>query len=150
MMSDHDLLELVAKAASIKLAAWNDGDEPYSSGIGFILPSNGMWNPLANDSDALRLAVALGIEFRFRIDQGECVVAEQSKSLASSFRSHPQPVIVNYVPEHMFSSSYAPDRSHADYLTNIRGLERGVAAATRRAIVLAAATLVKEGSESNG
>ena len=64
-MTDRELLELAAKAAGIALADWNDGAEPYSSGIGFILPSNRMWNPLTDDGDALRLAVALGIDIEF-------------------------------------------------------------------------------------
>ena len=41
---------------------WNDGGEPYSGGIGFILPSGRVWNPLADDGDALRLAVKLRID----------------------------------------------------------------------------------------
>ena len=60
-MTDRELLELAAKSAGIALADWNDGAEPYSSGIGFILPSNRMWNPLTDDGDALRLAVDLGL-----------------------------------------------------------------------------------------
>jgi len=60
-MTDRELLELAAKAAGIALADWNDGAEPYSSGIGFVLPSNRMWNPLTDDGDALRLAVKLNL-----------------------------------------------------------------------------------------
>jgi hypothetical protein len=61
-MDDRTLLTLAAKAAGIELSHWNDGQEPYSSGLGFILPCNRMWNPLADDGDALRMAVKLGLK----------------------------------------------------------------------------------------
>lgn len=61
MRTDRELLELAAKAAGIETAYWNDGQEPYSSGLGFILPSNRLWNPLTDDGDALRLAVKRSI-----------------------------------------------------------------------------------------
>lgn len=60
-MNDRELLELAAKAAGIETTFWNDGQEPYSSGEGFIPPSNRLWNPLTDDGDALRLAVKLNI-----------------------------------------------------------------------------------------
>ena len=63
-MTDRELLELAAKAAGVAALGWNDGGEPYSSGIGFILPSGRVWNPLADDGDALRLAVKLYIGIR--------------------------------------------------------------------------------------
>jgi hypothetical protein len=63
-VSDKEMLALAAKAAGIELTHWNDGQEPYSSGSGFILVSNKLWNPLTDDGDALRLAVKLEIEVR--------------------------------------------------------------------------------------
>lgn len=48
-MTDRKLLELAAKATGIK-AYWN----PYANGV--------QWNPLADDGDALRLAVELKID----------------------------------------------------------------------------------------
>lgn len=60
-MDDRALLELAAKAAGIETAFWNDGQEVHSSGEGFILPSNRLWNPLTDDGDALRLAVKLAL-----------------------------------------------------------------------------------------
>lgn len=60
-MTDRELLEAAAKAARIETLAWNEGLEAYSSGEGFILPSNYLWNPLTDDDDALRLAVSLRI-----------------------------------------------------------------------------------------
>lgn len=56
---EHELLTLAAKAGGIPTTCWNDGTEPYSSGVGFIV-ENRIWNPLTNDGDALRLAVKLG------------------------------------------------------------------------------------------
>ena len=67
-MNDRTLLELAAKAAGVELSHWNDGQEPYSSGLGFILPNNRMWNPLTDDGDRYRLAQRLGIS----IDYEDC------------------------------------------------------------------------------
>ena len=53
-MSDRELLELAAKAAGIRINYWvydNDDDSPS------VLESGGIWNPLTDDGDALRLAV---------------------------------------------------------------------------------------------
>lgn len=55
----RDLLELAAKAIGLPLVSWNDGGEPYSSGHGFILEDNRLWNPLLDDGDSLRLQLAL-------------------------------------------------------------------------------------------
>ena len=63
-MTDRELLELAAKAAGIALSHWNDGLEPYSSGEGYVLLDNRLWNPLLYDGNALRLLVLLGIEIR--------------------------------------------------------------------------------------
>lgn len=53
-MTDRELLELAAKAAGMKLAWPDDGEDdgPY---IDVWEP----WNPLTDDGDALRLAVKL-------------------------------------------------------------------------------------------
>ena len=75
MTSDRELLTLAAKAAGIEVAYWNDGSEPYSSGEGFILASNRIWNPLTYDGDALRLAVKLKIDFYTGDDDGEAAYA---------------------------------------------------------------------------
>ena len=65
-MTDRELLELAAMAAGIALSHWNDGLEPYSSGEGYVLLDNRLWNPLLDDGNALRLAVKLRID----IDHG--------------------------------------------------------------------------------
>jgi hypothetical protein len=58
---DRELLELAAKAAGIE-AAWSDGEGLVcrnDAGYRFF------WNPLADDGDALRLAVKLKLETEF-------------------------------------------------------------------------------------
>ena len=55
MMNDKELLELAAKAAGYRLANTKPGYPLYvENGIG-------IWNPLTDDGDALRLAVKLHI-----------------------------------------------------------------------------------------
>ncbi|HEV6964615.1 hypothetical protein [Roseateles sp.] len=65
MKTDRELLELAARAAAMELwegpeGAWRDVE--YVRGL---LLSCGceLWNPLADDGDALRLAVKLGLSF---------------------------------------------------------------------------------------
>lgn len=55
-MSDEKQLELAAKAAGLEF--WTHGD-----GGTYIGNPMRRWNPLADDGDALRLAVQLNIEF---------------------------------------------------------------------------------------
>jgi hypothetical protein len=60
-MTDRELLELAANAAGLHVKGWI-GDKlsyfnPVNDHSGF-----GDWNPLADDGDALRLAVKLRIE----------------------------------------------------------------------------------------
>ena len=59
-MSDRELLEMAAKAAGIKVKGIYEDEDTLQ-----IKPGPGMpparWNPLADDGDALRLAVKLRI-----------------------------------------------------------------------------------------
>lgn len=60
--SDIELLRLAAKAAGlapIEDERWEDGRRRL-----FLLEEGREWNPLADDGDALRLAVKLGLEIR--------------------------------------------------------------------------------------
>ena len=57
MTNDRELLELAAKAAGI-----GGGYHDATTGIG-IHWERGVWNPLTDDGDALRLAVKLGLVF---------------------------------------------------------------------------------------
>ena len=57
-MTDHELLELAAKAAGIEIMDWYG--ERFSCRNRFETELFA-WNPLTNDGDALRLAVKLGL-----------------------------------------------------------------------------------------
>ena len=115
-MTDRELLELAAKAAGL----WEDTfmlddewqpiwDEPH----GFLLGwGEGIWNPLTDDGDALRLAVKSGLSFdRYFTGYDEVVCGD--------FRRTPLVIC----PEPVNDDPYA---------------------ATRRAIVRAAAEIGKE------
>lgn len=61
-MTDRELLELAAKAASIE-----QGEDRTECGISTTLPDGrhghlSRWNPLESDGDALRLAAAIGMD----------------------------------------------------------------------------------------
>ena len=58
-MSDKELLELAAKAAGIT-GEWCDCADCIA-GILTLGVDRGVWNPLTDDGDALRLAVKLGM-----------------------------------------------------------------------------------------
>lgn len=64
-MNDRELLEMAAKAAGIRGRFTEnhpeDGAPCYSSGINVGQRVQILWNPLTDDRDALRLAVALGM-----------------------------------------------------------------------------------------
>jgi hypothetical protein len=73
-MTDRELLKLAAKAAGYNMAKVLDGYPMYMEGYG-------IWNPLTDDGDALRLAVkpkvehgVISISVLFRSAQGlKCV-----------------------------------------------------------------------------
>ena len=72
MSTDRELLELAAKAAGIAL----DGECPHG---GFWVWDDEHlhhlpWNPLADDGDALRLAVKLDIQVHYSDFTGEALV----------------------------------------------------------------------------
>ena len=74
-MTDKELLELAAKAAGIEpeWREWRTGRIAefqvikYTKREGFWL-NNEQWNPLANDGDALRLAVDLDLRIKIQSD----------------------------------------------------------------------------------
>ena len=80
MSTDRELLEFAAKAAGIAVD-WRKGVDClcYSGS-----PYNEAWNPLEDDGDALRLAVSLGISITpypiYRSDARHAVVAKQRRS----------------------------------------------------------------------
>jgi hypothetical protein len=59
-MDDRTLLELAAKAAGYSVRAVS-GYEQGGTVSFYMEPSQLYWNPIADDGDALRLAVKLGI-----------------------------------------------------------------------------------------
>ena len=69
-MTDRELLELAAKAAGIQLVWHNFSNIPS---LFTWLSSDEMWNPLADDGDALRLAVSLRIDVHY----GDSVVVAE-------------------------------------------------------------------------
>ena len=71
-MTDRELLELAAKAAGIEVlrSRLNDplcGDMLVTKSSRNTYHKNGPWNPLADDGDALRLAVKLGIDISMSV-----------------------------------------------------------------------------------
>jgi hypothetical protein len=83
-VSDRELLELAAKAAGVELYE--------SSGAGIRLKGIlGLWNPLTNDGDALRLAVELGIGISFGIQDGRVVASGSDSYLGELERVTPDP-----------------------------------------------------------
>lgn len=72
-MTDRFLLELAAKAAGL-IVEWNDDLDEWQMdyGIGFAE----CWNPLEDDGDALRLAVALRLDISPQPD-GKVEVSNQ-------------------------------------------------------------------------
>ena len=141
-MTNRELLELAVKAAGVAVHHWSYADCPdcpdavpvLTDGINTEIV---VWNPLADDGDALRLAVALNIEYVF---QSICIVVAKVSRIGGSIFDKRHSATVDYVPEEMFASSYGPDISHANYLVST-GMIRGKAPAVRLAIVRAAAEI---------
>ena len=57
-MTDRELLELAAKAAGMHNPCYMEINQNKGINRG---PTESLWNPLADDGDALRLAVKLGL-----------------------------------------------------------------------------------------
>ena len=69
MRTDRELLELAAKAVGIcESLEWFEKENC------FVL-DNVVWNPIADDGDALRLAVTLNIDFYSGNDEGAATFA---------------------------------------------------------------------------
>lgn len=116
-MTDRELLEAAAKAAGIGIEPCTCSDPRWpfrTSKAG----RSGHWNPLEDDGDALRLAVELRLELHIW-DDGE---------LASAAKTMPD----GGDPPSEDGSLWSSADAHAS---------GGLAAATRRAIVRAAAEI---------
>jgi hypothetical protein len=84
MTTDKELLTLAAKASEMLTIRWNDGAEPYSSGEGFILHNNRIWNPLTDDGDALRLAAKLNLCIEINATHTRCFLNGVYKPISLS------------------------------------------------------------------
>lgn len=114
MESDRELLELAAKAAGIELLEWT-GSEDLLLPNRFWAPSaQCYWNPLIDDGDALRLAVKLELD------------------------------IVRFAGHAVEATGRSPTYgTPGEYLAVRQKLDGDAYAATRRAIVRAAAEIGK-------
>ena len=114
-MTDRELLELAAKAAG---AVWIDPTFPYDE-FGRMMLDFGKgvteWNPLEDDGDALRLAVKLKIDLLFTLEDIEAIA-----------KYHTVP---------------GGDEMLSPWACEKRGDKQDTYAATRRAIVRAAAEI---------
>jgi hypothetical protein len=83
-MADRELLELAAKAAGIQL--WHE--DVFTNGLTQKVSKNGVlrWNPLTDDGDALRLAVAL--DMIFQVAGGMTTIARVFSAHVSVFELH--------------------------------------------------------------
>ena len=123
-MSDRELLEFAAKAAGIHVPTKKDYPWAYidESGIFRDISCAGdgtrmsRWNPLTDDGDAFRLMVKLGETGFFRLNFGAGAVSAENPAV--------KPLPILYACEDME--------------------ELGGAAATRRAIVRAAAEIGRQ------
>jgi hypothetical protein len=87
-VSDRELLELAAKAAGIRINYWvydNDDDSPS------VLESGGIWNPLTDDGDALRLAVKLGLTIAQLMTNREVEVNDYDETVFVNEFHEPDP-----------------------------------------------------------
>jgi hypothetical protein len=76
-MNDRELLEAAAKAAGIVERIeenWSEGELPY------FHTSTGLWRPLEDDGDALRLAVMLNLRIwpNFNGSHADCFRDDQN------------------------------------------------------------------------
>jgi hypothetical protein len=87
-VSNRELLELAAKAAGIRINYWvydNDDDSPS------VLESGGIWNPLTDDGDALRLAVKLGLTVSQLMNNREVEVNDYDETVFVNEFHEPDP-----------------------------------------------------------
>lgn len=75
MMDDRELLELAAKACGYHYEWLNHTNKPATLRVAFY-PSSGVfdcmdWNPIKDDSQALRLAVKLGLILETGLNSGK-------------------------------------------------------------------------------
>lgn len=123
-MTDRELLELAAKAAGFggeHGTTWTESEYPKGSGKNGALwnyvghgDTAKLWNPLEDDGDALRLAVALRIDLHFEEQPSWCGEIVEA---------------------------FSPMREDGSFHCEMLELKPDPNAATRRAIVRAAAEI---------
>jgi len=88
-MTDRELLEMAAKAAAYEIK-----EHPNRKFFGDLLfiYRRANWNPLADDGDALRLAVELKFEIFCGEDQSEVKDYEQTFVIIEEHKDHESPV----------------------------------------------------------
>ena len=114
-MTDRELLELAAKSAGIGLIAWTKFFDEWKFACN---PCGEPWNPLIDDGDALRLAVKLGMTV--------CNEHESAGSVCCTRGDEVFPAV------------------NSGEVGDPPGITENDYAATRRAIVRAAAELAKQ------
>jgi hypothetical protein len=91
MNNDRKLLELAAKAAGLLENTFmldDDWNPIYDEQKGFYLGwGKGIWNPLTDDGDALRLAVKLGLTIEQWLDAKNVYVGFRGKSYTNEKHS---------------------------------------------------------------
>ena len=80
-MSDRELLTLAAKAAGFRINHWIYDDIDYSAAV---LETGAVWHPLADDGDALRLAVKLGLTVAQLMSSREVLVNDYDETVLVS------------------------------------------------------------------
>ena len=124
--TDRELLELAAKAAGYSINEeyskpyYPENCKPDAEKPSLLIWNVGVWNPLTDDGDALRLAVKLGISISFSHSTGLDV---------------PYPTILEVGAFAGWCPTYTESNAE-DW-----------ASATRRAIVRAAAELARAGAQ---
>ena len=126
-MSDRELLTLAAKAAGIVVVpyTWNKGS-PWGEHEGFTVVGEGAneWNPLEDDGDALRLAVMLGLAL-----------------VPYPIYGNPKHSVIAKRYDH---ARYLRDEAEEPQIEEVQVYGGDPAAATRRAIVRAAAEIGRQ------
>ena len=87
-MTDKELLELAAKAAGFEVVFY--GNECVGVGISDC-KRDWPWNPLADDGDALRLAVKLGFGISIPLSNKRTDVVTFSGPITSVIEAHGDP-----------------------------------------------------------
>jgi len=89
MGTDRELLEAAAKAAGIEVdfTVFSDGSFIWFKQGGDCF--SGQWNPLADDGDALRLAVKLEMELKVYNTSAHAASAKCERSVCASEKGDP-------------------------------------------------------------